>query len=126
MKNSSDDDALLPKPQTVRYLVDIDMNEDSFSGYRWCKKCNDIKPPRTHHCSVCSMCVMRMDHHCPWTGNCIGLMNYKYFMCFLFYQILGGAFYVYSTQYINFQLYYEGYIPNSYYSLSYYHYVDPW
>lgn len=35
-----------------------------------CKKCIAPKPPRTHHCSVCNRCVLKMDHHCrilqPW------------------------------------------------------------
>lgn len=29
-----------------------------------CKKCIAPKPPRTHHCSVCNKCVLKMDHHC--------------------------------------------------------------
>lgn len=29
-----------------------------------CKKCDSPKPPRTHHCSVCNKCVLKMDHHC--------------------------------------------------------------
>lgn len=35
-------------------------------GYRYCEKCILIKPDRAHHCSVCSACVPKMDHHCPW------------------------------------------------------------
>ena len=31
---------------------------------------------------------MRMDHHCPWAGNCIGLKNHKYFVCFMFWTII--------------------------------------
>lgn len=59
---------------------------------RLCKKCNYIKPPRCHHCSVCNQCVMRMDHHCPWLSNCIGLRNYRFFVAFLFYVVLGTAY----------------------------------
>ncbi|PBC34906.1 palmitoyltransferase [Apis cerana cerana] len=29
-----------------------------------CKKCIKPKPPRTHHCSVCNRCILKMDHHC--------------------------------------------------------------
>ena len=45
-----------------------------------CKKCDFVKPLRTHHCSVCNKCVLLMDHHCMWTNNCIGLGNYKHFI----------------------------------------------
>ncbi|KIZ07589.1 hypothetical protein MNEG_0358 [Monoraphidium neglectum] len=56
-------------------------------GLRFCQKCGVHKPPRTHHCSVCQRCVLRMDHHCPWTGNCVGHGNYRAFFLLLLYGV---------------------------------------
>jgi palmitoyltransferase len=53
-----------------------------------CKKCLTGKPPRTHHCSVCNKCVLKMDHHCPWFNNCIGHFNHRYFYLFIIFMIL--------------------------------------
>ncbi|CEG67371.1 hypothetical protein RMATCC62417_03811 [Rhizopus microsporus] len=50
---------------------------------RFCKTCNNYKPPRTHHCSVCDQCVLKMDHHCPWVNNCVGYFNYCHFIRFI-------------------------------------------
>lgn len=55
---------------------------------RWCKKCNQEKPIRAHHCSVCNACVLRMDHHCPWINNCVGYRNHGHYLRFLFYVTL--------------------------------------
>ena len=57
--------------------------------WRYCFKCKHVRPPRAHHCSICDACVMRMDHHCPWVGNCVGLHNHKYFLNFLFNAMAG-------------------------------------
>ncbi|XP_078445862.1 putative protein S-acyltransferase 14 isoform X1 [Wolffia australiana] len=58
------------------------------SRLRYCRKCNQVKPPRCHHCSVCGRCVLKMDHHCVWVVNCVGALNYKFFLLFLFYTFL--------------------------------------
>ncbi|GAB4813690.1 hypothetical protein N2152v2_000736 [Parachlorella kessleri] len=56
---------------------------------RYCKKCQAWKPPRAHHCSMTGRCVLKMDHYCVWVLNCVGLLNYKYFILFLGYTFLG-------------------------------------
>ncbi len=72
-------------------LPSIDaMNE--LSLLRSCNKCEIIKPPRSHHCSVCDKCVIKMDHHCPWINNCVGHGNYRYFISFMLYVSLATGY----------------------------------
>jgi len=48
-----------------------------------CASCEVVKTTRARHCRVCDKCVDRMDHHCPWINNCVGIKNHNVFMCFL-------------------------------------------
>ncbi|NWJ03910.1 ZDHC3 Palmitoyltransferase, partial [Crypturellus undulatus] len=57
-----------------------------------CSRCETYRPPRAHHCRVCHRCVRRMDHHCPWIDNCVGELNQKYFIQFLFYTGLASVY----------------------------------
>jgi len=83
----------------------VDVNEDGPLGrQRFCRKCQALKPPRAHHCKVCKRytpstsmtktialtygrCIPKMDHHCPWTANCVSHSTFPHFMRFLFYAV---------------------------------------
>ena len=66
-----------------------------------CLKCKIMRPPRAHHCSNCNKCTLRLDHHCKWVGNCLGLRNQKAFILFCSYMFVGGSFHIYlSYQYV--------------------------
>jgi len=63
---------------------------------RNCKWCNKYKPDRCHHCRTCRMCILKMDHHCPWIYNCVGFRNYKYFFLLLLYTTIDCNFIVWT------------------------------
>ena len=59
----------------------------------FCRKCSIHRPFRARHCKQCGTCVLRMDHHCPWLANCVGLQNLRNFIMFQLYLVL-GCFYL--------------------------------
>ncbi|XP_052804832.1 palmitoyltransferase ZDHHC16-like [Mya arenaria] len=69
-----------PPPQNVPEIVSV------------CKKCISPKPPRTHHCTICGKCILKMDHHCPWLNNCVGHNNHRYFFLFCVYMWMGTIY----------------------------------
>ncbi|XP_052374046.1 palmitoyltransferase ZDHHC15B isoform X11 [Oncorhynchus keta] len=88
-------------------LVDIAKSLPIFTratsgAIRFCDRCQVLKPDRSHHCSVCETCVLKMDHHCPWVNNClslspgvnncVGFSNYKFFLLFLSYSMVYCVF----------------------------------
>jgi len=69
----------------------LDEEWEPHEGVKVCARCRRGKPPRSHHCSALGDCVLRMDHFCPWVNNCVGLLNHKYFILFLFYTTLNSV-----------------------------------
>ncbi|XP_052551446.1 palmitoyltransferase ZDHHC22 [Tympanuchus pallidicinctus] len=44
--------------------------------------------PSTHYCRLCARVTQRHDHHCFFTGNCIGSRNMRNFIMFCLYTSL--------------------------------------
>lgn len=51
-------------------------------GWRYCpySSCAGSVPVNSRHCHQCDICVIQRDHHCHFTGRCIGQNNLPYFM----------------------------------------------
>ncbi|CAM9301080.1 unnamed protein product [Chrysoparadoxa australica] len=54
-----------------------------FLDGKQCRTCKTPKLARSKHCSMCGHCVSRFDHHCIWLNQCVGELNYRYFLLFL-------------------------------------------
>lgn len=59
---------------------------------RICEPCGAPKPPRTHHCSICRRCYVRLCHHCPALGRCVARDNGAYFFRFVSHTFFGSLF----------------------------------
>ena len=59
-----------------------------------CFKCKISKPYRTSHCRRCDTCIVRRDHHCLFTNNCVGYDNFKSFFWFTFFGFFGTLHFV--------------------------------
>lgn len=88
INHNSPSNFLFPEEYTEDNSKDDLFIEPNRNYIRSCYKCGAIKYPRTHHCSICNKCILNMDHHCPWIGQCVGLYNRRYFILFLVWSFL--------------------------------------
>ncbi|XP_026060327.1 palmitoyltransferase ZDHHC3 isoform X1 [Carassius auratus] len=91
------DPGMVPLPETAIDFSDLrsqsnHLNDRGCEGWTVCSRCETYRPPRAHHCRVCQRCIRRMDHHCPWINNCVGELNQKYFIQFLFYTGMASLY----------------------------------
>jgi len=61
----------------------------TYSEFSECSLCHTIKVCKpsmhifVHHCNKCNKCILNMDHHCGFTGSCVGIGSLRYFVVFL-------------------------------------------
>jgi len=100
LRTSLIDPGILPRSPQVEVEVGMGMaakvavikTKDVPDDYKFCNTCRIYRGPRAKHCKYCDNCVEKFDHHCPWTGTCIGIRNYRYFLIFVYSTIVLGVF----------------------------------
>lgn len=60
--------------------------------WRFCAACEANSPPRSFHCWACKVCILRRDHHCVFTGNCIGHANQRFYMTMILYLWIAASY----------------------------------
>ncbi|XP_063978418.1 probable palmitoyltransferase ZDHHC24 [Diachasmimorpha longicaudata] len=68
-------------------------------GWRFCVSCEAMAPPRSWHCQTCDICILKRDHHCVFTGCCIGHFNHRYFLMFVLYLFIATVYSFYYNNY---------------------------
>ncbi|ORM39850.1 Palmitoyltransferase ZDHHC3 [Babesia sp. Xinjiang] len=96
----------LSDPGRVPLIHDEQVAEDAIRyGFTDCPRCKSVRPRRAHHCSVCKRCILHMDHHCPWIGNCVGLFNQKFFIQYTGYVCITGTTELAITSVVGYEMY---------------------
>lgn len=87
-------------PPTVEWGRYDLVPRQALEGYKFCVYCKLPKPPNAHHCRSCQSCVIEMDHHCPFIGNCVGSNNHRHFLLFLLFATASGFYVLTMSTYV--------------------------
>jgi len=84
------DPGIIPKRERSVHAREADAlpPTDSETGRTLCGRCLVYRPRGAFHCRDCDACILDLDHHCPWTGHCIGELNLRYFQAYLCFLLL--------------------------------------
>lgn len=82
-------------------LTDSTVKKAVFSNdtAEYCSICDIYRPEKSWHCKTCNTCVLKRDHHCIIFSRCIGLLNQRYYVLYLFYLPVCIAYFTYYWYY---------------------------
>ncbi|GMI13250.1 hypothetical protein TrVE_jg12571 [Triparma verrucosa] len=86
---ATSDPGIIPRKSASQLVESMPLEMKEKMNY--CPTCHIVKPLRTKHCRQSDCCIRRFDHHCPWTGNSVGELNYRHFMSFIFFTTLSAG-----------------------------------
>eukprot|EP01084_Bolivina_argentea_P192492 330438_1 len=69
-------------------FIQISKPSNEFNSPKYCPICKIIRPRRSKHCYQCGKCIIKYDHHCIFTANCVGANNHSLFVFYLIIQLL--------------------------------------
>lgn len=94
--------------ETAKHMGEHFTPDPFGDGNNWhiCACCEVFVPPRAWHCHACNTCILRRDHHCAFTGCCIGEENQSNFLGLLFYLGVGTS--LSSVFALIYSVYFEG------------------
>lgn len=81
----SDDEESIPVlGRTATATYDQYDDDNRGHGSNWCDICEveQSRERKIRHCDSCGYCIAKLDHHCPWMGQCVGQGNMKWFILF--------------------------------------------
>ncbi|XP_062184126.1 protein S-acyltransferase 11 isoform X3 [Phragmites australis] len=99
-------------PANIRWGRYPMVEKSDLENYTFCTYCSKPKPPRAHHCRSCKMCVVDMDHHCPFIGNCVGASNHRAFVIFLISVVISCTYVAIMTIYSSYHIWPSVDFPN--------------
>lgn len=76
-------------------IFSVTILPDKSAHWNYCSICQLPVPPRCWHCDTCNRCILKRDHHCTFSGCCIGHFNHRFFMMFLLYFFIACCYALY-------------------------------
>lgn len=82
-------------------LTDSTVKKAVFSNdtSEYCAVCDIYRPKKSWHCRACNACILKRDHHCIIFSRCIGLLNQRYYVLYLFYLPICVGYFTYYWYY---------------------------